>query len=63
MHGLGASAVALNIMASGMNGHFRGVNASTMLGDGVYFAEDMGKSDQYCMPVPGNSDTLLTELP
>jgi hypothetical protein len=42
---------ALNIMGSGMNEHFSGVNAGTMFGDGIYLAEDMGKSDQYCRPL------------
>ena len=31
-----------------LNEHFSGVNAGTMFGDGIYLAEDMGKSDQYC---------------
>ena len=48
--GLGAPSKALNIAAAGVNEHFSGVNAGTMFGDGVYFAEDMGKSDQYCAP-------------
>lgn len=49
-HGLGNPAMALNIIQSGMNEHFSGVNAGTMFGDGIYLAEDIGKSDQYCRP-------------
>ena len=51
-HGLGDPAMALNIFQGGMNEHFSGVNAGTMFGDGIYLAEDMGKSDQYCRPLP-----------
>ena len=43
-HGLGDLSKALNIIGSGFNEHFSGVNAGTMFGDGVYLAEDMGKS-------------------
>ena len=52
LHGLGEPSKALNIIGSGFNEHFSGVNAGTMFGDGVYLAEDMGKSDQYCAAVP-----------
>jgi hypothetical protein len=51
-HGLGNPVMALNIFQGGMNEHFSGVNAGTMFGDGIYLAEDMGKSDQYCRPLP-----------
>ena len=51
-HGLGDPSKALNIIGSGFNEHFSGVNAGTMFGDGVYLAEDMGKSDQYCNSAP-----------
>ena len=40
-HGLGNPAMALNIIQSGMNEHFSGVNAGTMFGDGIYLAEDV----------------------
>lgn len=49
-HGLGDPSKALNIFGAGFNEHFSGVNAGTMFGDGIYLAEDMGKSDQYCAP-------------
>jgi hypothetical protein len=46
-------------MGSGMNEHFSGVNAGTMFGDGIYLAEDMGKSDQYCRPLKAGAGAGL----
>eukprot|EP01048_Picozoa_sp_COSAG05_P018654 COSAG05_NODE_2766_length_2670_cov_4.514809_2_plen_171_part_00 len=36
-----------------------------MFGDGIYLAEDMGKSDQYCRPLPSPAAAtrLLTQAP
>eukprot|EP00746_Dinoflagellata_sp_MGD_P089894 gnl/MRDRNA2_/MRDRNA2_354669_c0_seq1.p1 gnl/MRDRNA2_/MRDRNA2_354669_c0~~gnl/MRDRNA2_/MRDRNA2_354669_c0_seq1.p1 ORF type:complete len:183 (-),score=22.30 gnl/MRDRNA2_/MRDRNA2_354669_c0_seq1:140-622(-) len=45
-----------------MNEHFSGVNAGTMFGDGLYFAEDMGKSDQYCAPVSMDQAQAMTDV-
>jgi hypothetical protein len=50
IHGLGDPSCALNIIGAGFNEHFSGVNAGTLFGDGIYLAEDVGKSDQYCRP-------------
>ena len=30
-----------------------------MFGDGIYLAEDMGKSDQYCAPLPPSTASAL----
>jgi hypothetical protein len=32
-----------------------------MFGDGVYLAEDMGKSDQYCRPFPDRGSANKVE--
>eukprot|EP00931_Biecheleriopsis_adriatica_P087170 TRINITY_DN61677_c0_g1_i1.p1 TRINITY_DN61677_c0_g1~~TRINITY_DN61677_c0_g1_i1.p1 ORF type:complete len:514 (+),score=84.69 TRINITY_DN61677_c0_g1_i1:154-1695(+) len=61
-HGLGNPAVAVNVCASGMNEHFSGVNAGTMFGDGIYFAEDMGKSDQYCACADSEATVKLNTI-
>ena len=45
-----------------MNEHFSGVNAGTLFGDGIYFAEDMGKSDQYCQVAVGAAQSELRSL-
>ena len=45
-HGLGSPTMALNIASNGFNEHFSGTNAGTRFGDGIYLAEDIGKSDQ-----------------
>ena len=39
--------VLLNILKDGVNERYSGGNAGTMFGDGVYLAEDVGKTDQY----------------
>ena len=42
-------AVLLNMLSTGLNERFSGTNAGTAFGDGIYFAEDVGKNDQYTM--------------
>jgi Poly(ADP-ribose) polymerase catalytic domain len=37
----------LNLLSTGLNERFSGTGAGTALGDGVYLAEDVGKTDQY----------------
>lgn len=39
--------VLLSILSTGPNERFSGSNAGTAFGDGTYFAEDVGKTDQY----------------
>eukprot|EP00966_Prymnesium_polylepis_P256162 5917136-Prymnesium_polylepis.1 len=39
--------VLLSILANGLNERFSGSNAGTAYGGGTYFAEDVGKNDQY----------------
>ena len=39
--------VLLSILSTGPNERFSGTNAGTAFGDGTYFAEDIGKTDQY----------------
>ena len=39
-----------------------GANAGTMFGDGVYLAEDMGKSDQYCRTLDAKVATAFKTL-
>jgi len=62
-HGLGfPDGTLLNICSSGHNEHFSGANAGTMFGDGVYLAEDMGKSDQYCRTLDAKVATAFKTL-
>jgi len=37
----------LALLSTGLNERFSGTNAGTAFGDGVYLAEDVGKTDQY----------------
>ena len=37
----------LSLLANGLNERFSGTNAGTAFGDGIYLAEDVGKTDQY----------------
>jgi len=37
----------LSVLATGINERFSGSNAGTAFGDGIYLAEDIGKTDQY----------------
>ena len=39
--------VLLALLSTGLNERFSGTNAGTAFGDGVYLAEDVGKTDQY----------------
>ena len=39
--------VLFSLLSNGLNERFSGTNAGTLFGDGIYFAEDVGKSDQY----------------
>ena len=57
-HGLGNPAMALNIIQSGMNEHFSGVNAGTMFGDGIYLAEDVSAAAP-CTSLSQNPKGLL----
>jgi hypothetical protein len=47
MHAPPNPAVLLSILSTGLNERFSGTNAGTAYGDGIYFAEDAGKNDQY----------------
>jgi len=58
-HGLGAPKLIEKIAVEGVSEKFAGVNAGTMFGDGVYFAEDIGKSDQYCKNLPTDDCNAL----
>ena len=49
LHGTPADRV-LSMLSTGMNERFSGSNAGTAFGDGVYLAEDAGKTDQYVQP-------------
>jgi outer membrane protein assembly factor BamB len=42
--------VLFSLLSNGLNERFSGTNAGTKFGDGIYFAEDVGKSDQYVSP-------------
>ncbi|EOD33682.1 hypothetical protein EMIHUDRAFT_229417 [Emiliania huxleyi CCMP1516] len=46
LHGTQPGAL-LSMLANGLNERFSGTNAGTAFGNGVYLAEDLGKSDQY----------------
>ena len=46
LHGTTPSQI-LSILSTGLNEHFSGTSAGTAFGDGVYFAEDAGKTDHY----------------
>eukprot|EP00928_Gymnodinium_smaydae_P038930 TRINITY_DN26723_c0_g2_i1.p1 TRINITY_DN26723_c0_g2~~TRINITY_DN26723_c0_g2_i1.p1 ORF type:complete len:449 (-),score=34.26 TRINITY_DN26723_c0_g2_i1:45-1391(-) len=46
LHGT-SPGVLLSILSTGPNERFSGSNAGTAYGDGVYLAEDVGKTDQY----------------
>ena len=39
--------VLLSVLSNGLNERFSGSHAGTAFGDGVYLAEDVGKTDQY----------------
>ena len=49
LHGTSAASL-LAILSSGLNERFSGTSAGNAFGDGVYFAEDVGKTDQYVTP-------------
>ena len=42
----------LDLLANGLNERFSGVNAGSAFGDGIYLAEDVGKTDQYVSADP-----------
>jgi len=46
LHGTSAD-VLLSVLSKGLNERYSGSNAGTAFGDGVYLAEDVGKTDQY----------------
>ena len=46
LHGLPPEQL-LSVLSNGPNERFSGSNAGTAFGDGIYLAEDSGKSDQY----------------
>lgn len=51
------------ILFSGMDERFSGANAGTMFGEGVYFAEDCAKADQYVRDADtGDAGTNLQRL-
>jgi hypothetical protein len=49
-----------NILTTGLNERFSGANAGTMFGEGLYFAEDGAKVDQYTRgaDVPGTGNMI-----
>ena len=47
-----------SMITNGMNERYAGTNAGAAFGEGVYFAEDAGKSDQYCRQADVQSDGL-----
>jgi len=49
LHGTSAPAL-LSLLANGVNERYSGSNAGTAFGDGIYLAEGVAKSDQYCAP-------------
>ena len=49
LHGLGADRL-LSVLNRGLNERYSGTNAGTAFGEGVYLAEDVGKTDQYAAP-------------
>jgi hypothetical protein len=51
------------ILHNGFNEHYSGVNRGTAFGDGTYFAEDIGKTDQYAVRDKGwKADDLPEEM-
>lgn len=52
----------LKVLTSGMNERFSGANAGTMHGEGVYFAEDAAKCDQYTRDADDGSSADLQSL-
>ena len=52
----------LSILSNGMNERFSGTRAGAAFGDGLYFAEDAGKCDQYVAPTSRMSDELRQML-
>jgi hypothetical protein len=52
-----------SILHLGFNEHYSGVNRGTAFGDGTYFAEDIGKTDQYAVRDEGwKADDLPEEM-
>ena len=51
LHGLCADRL-LSVLNRGLNERYSGTNAGTAFGEGVYLAEDVGKTDQYAAPDP-----------
>jgi len=49
LHGVNPDRL-LDLLSTGLNEHFAGINTGTAFGDGVYLAEDAGKTDQYVGP-------------
>ena len=49
LHGVNPDRL-LDLLSTGLNEHFSGTGAGTAFGDGVYLAEDAGKTDQYVGP-------------
>jgi hypothetical protein len=58
-HGLADGSVSKldSIFSSNFNEHFAGGNAGMVFGAGLYFAEDIGKADQYCVYVKAGSSS------
>ena len=59
LHGTSPSMI-LSILSTGLNEHFSGTSAGTAFGDGVYFAEDAGKTDHYVTMDPSYSGSAAT---
>merc|ERR1712054_402053 len=52
-----------HIAMGGLNERFAGTNAGAAFGDGIYLAEDAGKTDQYLVPtVLEHEDAELAKL-
>eukprot|EP01062_Namystynia_karyoxenos_P071539 TRINITY_DN6710_c0_g2_i2.p1 TRINITY_DN6710_c0_g2~~TRINITY_DN6710_c0_g2_i2.p1 ORF type:complete len:825 (+),score=115.72 TRINITY_DN6710_c0_g2_i2:94-2475(+) len=53
----------LSLLSDGLNERFSGTSAGTRFGQGLYFAEDPGKSDQYAVAhAPGTAPELERRL-
>ena len=50
LHGVNNPDWLLDLLSTGLNEHFSGIGAGAAFGDGVYLAEDAGKTDQYVGP-------------
>lgn len=62
LHGTNPS-VLEEILTNGLNPRLSGSNAGTAFGEGIYFAEDVGKTDQYVTADSKYGDHITHEHP